>query len=92
MGYVLIGLGSVLVLVAAICQILVLVKLFQTEGVGMGILGFFCNIYLLIWGFMNAGKLDLMKLMMGWLIGGIVGGVLIGIGASIESVSMTTMP
>jgi hypothetical protein len=90
MGIVFVGLGCVLLLIAAICQIMVLVKLFQTEGVGKGILGLICGLYLLIWGFMNAGKLDLMKFMVGWLVGGILGGILLGIGSPMMAGPGTT--
>jgi hypothetical protein len=88
MGYVLVGLGCILLLIAVICQIMVLVKLFQTEGAGKGILGLICGLYLLIWGFMNASKLNLMTLMMGWLIGGILGGILLAIGSPMLGLEM----
>ena len=88
MGMVLIVLGSILLLVAVICQLMVLVKLFQTEGAGKGILGFFCNIYLLIWGFMNAGRLNLMKLMIGWVVFAILGGILLGAGIAMSGIDM----
>jgi hypothetical protein len=90
-GYVLIGLGCLLFLIGVICQIMVLVKLFQTEGAGKGILGLICNIYLLIWGFMNATRLNLMKLMMGWIGFVLVGTILIVIGALMSGYSMQNM-
>ncbi|MBV9209799.1 MAG: hypothetical protein JOZ52_04180 [Acidobacteria bacterium] len=91
MGFVLIGLGSLFILIAAICQIMVLVKLFQTEGAGKGILGLICNIYLLIWGFMNAQRLNLMKLMIGWVVCGLLGGALLAGGIIMSGMSMQQM-
>ena len=88
MGMVLIVLGCILIFIAAICQIMVLVKLFQTEGAGKGILGLICNLYLLIWGFMNAGRLNLMKLMIGWVVCGILGGALLGGGAVMSGIDL----
>ncbi len=90
MGMVLIVLGALLLLVAVVCQILVLVKLFQTEGAGKGILGLICNLYLLIWGFMNAQKYNLMKLLIGWIVFAILGGILVGIGSGMSAAEMGT--
>jgi hypothetical protein len=50
--------GSVLAFVAGI---VVLVKLFQKEGVWKGILGLICMIYTYIWGWMHV-KDELLKL------------------------------
>ena len=89
MGMVLIVLGCILILVGAICQIMVLVKLFQTEGAGKGILGLLCNPYLLIWGFMNASRLNLMKLMLGWIGFAIVGVIMVLIGAAMSGIDLS---
>jgi hypothetical protein len=51
-----------------ICFIIVLVKLFQNEGVLLGILGLICGIWTFIWGWMNAGKLGIKNLMMIWTL------------------------
>ncbi len=56
------GLGS------AVVAIMVLIKLFQTEGAGKGILGLICMIYTYIWGWMNATRLNLKKLMLIWTV------------------------
>ncbi|MBV9958582.1 MAG: hypothetical protein JO360_09180 [Acidobacteria bacterium] len=88
MAYALIGLGGLLALIGIICQIMVLVKLFQTEGAGKGILGLLCSPYLLIWGFMNAGRLNLMKLMLGWIGLTIIGVVLCVIGSTMMGVDL----
>ncbi len=88
MGAVLIGLGCILLFVAVVCQIMVLVKLFQTEGAGKGVLGLICNLYLLIWGFMNASRLNLTKLMIGWIVLAIIGGILLGIGMGMSGMEM----
>jgi len=51
------GILALLCLVAAaVCGIMVLVKLFQEKGALHGILGFICGLYTYIWGWMNASK------------------------------------
>jgi hypothetical protein len=62
-------LGIVLFLASAVAAIIVLIKLFQTKGALHGILGFFCGIYLFIWGWINAKSLNLMKPMLIWTLG-----------------------
>ena len=59
--------------------IMVLVKLFQEEGVGKGILGIICSIYTFIWGWMKHKELDLTKIMTAWTILIVVGMILSGI-------------
>jgi hypothetical protein len=48
--------GSIIIWIAGI---VVLVKLFQTEGAMKGILGFICMLYTFIWGWQNIGKEEL---------------------------------
>ena len=51
------GILALLCLVAAaVCGIIVLVKLFQEKGALHGILGLICGLYTYIWGWMNASK------------------------------------
>ena len=45
--------------IAFVAGIVVLVKLFQKEGVLKGILGLICMIYTYIWGWMNINKEEL---------------------------------
>jgi len=59
--------------------IMVLVKLFQEEGVGKGILGIICSIYTFIWGWMKHKELDLTKIMTAWSILLVVAMILSGI-------------
>lgn len=54
------GLGSF------VCFIIVLIKLFQTEGPLYGILGLICGLYTLIWGWMNADKQNIKNIMLIW--------------------------
>ena len=61
-------LGILVWLGCLICAIIVLIKLFQTEGVVKGILGLICLLYTYIWGWMNASKLNLRNIMMIWTI------------------------
>jgi hypothetical protein len=58
----LVGLGCL------VCLIIVLIKLFQTEGALKGILGLICGLYTFIWGWMNATKLNIKNIMMIWTL------------------------
>jgi hypothetical protein len=51
-----------------ICQIIVLVKMFQTAGALQGIIGLICGLWAYIWGWMNAGKTGLKKIMLIWTV------------------------
>lgn len=62
------ALGMVLVLGCVICQIIVLIKLFQNEGALKGILGLICGLYTFIWGWMNATKLNIKNIMLIWTV------------------------
>lgn len=56
-------------LVCLVCWILVLIKQFQNGGVVHGIIGIItCGIWTLIWGWMNAGKLNIRNLMLIWTL------------------------
>jgi hypothetical protein len=66
MGTILSILASVIGLVAFGCFIYVLIKLFQNEGTGKGILGLICGLYTLVWGWMNAAKLGIRNIMLIW--------------------------
>lgn len=60
-------------LVAFVCWIMVLVKMFKTqESPLMGIIGIFCSLWAFIWGWINAGKYGLTKLMVIWTVAIIV--------------------
>jgi hypothetical protein len=50
----------------AVVAIMVLIKLFQTEGPLKGIIGLICFLYTYIWGWMNANKLNIKNLMLIW--------------------------
>ena len=54
------GLGSL------VCWIMVLIKMFQNEKPLIGILAILCNLWAFIWGWMNATKLNLKKIMLIW--------------------------
>ena len=53
--------------------IIVLVKLFQEKGVGLGILGLICALYTFIWGWQNHKKLGITGIMTAWTILIIIG-------------------
>jgi hypothetical protein len=66
MAMVLSLLGMVVGLGSLVCFIMVLIKLFQEKGVLHGILGIICALYPFIWGWMNAGRLNITTIMMAW--------------------------
>lgn len=49
-----------------VCLILVLLKLFPDKGVGWGIFGIICGLYTFIWGWQNAERHGLQKIMLIW--------------------------
>ncbi len=51
-----------------VCFIIVLIKLFQTEGALQGIIGLICGIWTFIWGWMNAGKVGIKNIMLIWTV------------------------
>jgi len=61
--------GGIAVLGWVICFIIVLIKQFQEGGLLHGIIGIItCGIWTLIWGWINAGKLNLRNLMLVWTV------------------------
>jgi len=64
-----IALGAAMViaeLVGIVLWIMVLIKLFKKEGTLKGILGFFCGIYVFVWGWMKHKQLAMTKIMAVW--------------------------
>ena len=62
-------LAMVVGLASFVCFIIVLIKQFQNAGVVHGIIGIVtCGIWTFIWGWMNAGKLNLRNIMMIWTL------------------------
>jgi threonine/homoserine/homoserine lactone efflux protein len=51
--------GGVMGLVSLVCWVMILVRLFEREGAGRGILGIVCGIYTFFWGWQHASGLDL---------------------------------
>ena len=63
------GILTLLVLLGSIvCWILVVIKMFQNAGALHGILGILCSLYALIWGWLNASKLNIRNLMLIWTL------------------------
>jgi hypothetical protein len=56
--------------------VIVLIKLFQNEGVGKGILGIICALYTFIWGWMKHKELDITKIMIAWSVLIVIGIIL----------------
>ncbi len=46
--------------------IIVLIKLFQVEGTGKGILGLICGLYTFVWGWMKHKELEITNIMIAW--------------------------
>ncbi len=66
---VVLGILSLVVVIANIIFfIMVLIKLFQENGVLHGILGLICSIYTFIWGWMNADRLGIKQTMIYWSV------------------------
>ena len=61
-------LGLILWLGCLICFIMVLIKLFQENGVLHGILGLICGLYTFIWGWLNANRLNIKNIMIIWTL------------------------
>ncbi len=64
---------SILAMIAGlgylICLIMVLIKQFQNGGAVHGIIGIItCGLWTFIWGWMNAGKLNIKNIMMIWTL------------------------
>jgi len=51
-----------------ICQIFVAIKIFQNDGALKGILALLCGLFGLIWGWMNASRLNIKNIMMIWTV------------------------
>lgn len=76
MEFILIALAVIFGLVNLACFIMVLIKLFQEKGVLHGILGIICSLYTFIWGWMNAGRLNITNIMIAWSVAIVVGIIL----------------
>jgi hypothetical protein len=61
-------LGMLMWVGCLVCFVIVLIKLFQTDGPLMGILGLICGLYTFIWGWLNASRLNLRNIMMIWTL------------------------
>jgi hypothetical protein len=60
---------SVLIGIATfVLFVIVLIKLFQNEGTGKGILGIICSLYTFIWGWQKHKELGITNLMIGWSV------------------------
>ena len=54
---------------AFVCFIIVLTRQFESAGVAHGVIGIItCGIWTFIWGWINAGELDLKSLMLVWTV------------------------
>ncbi len=51
-----------------VCMVLVLIKIFDKEGLGRGVLALICGLYAFIWGWQNATRYEFQKLMTVWSV------------------------
>jgi heme A synthase len=65
-----------------VCWIMVVIKMFQNAGAVHGIIGILCSLYAFIWGWMNAGKLNLRNIMLIWTVLIILYAILAATGAA----------
>jgi hypothetical protein len=87
------GILALLVLVGLIiCQIFVAIKIFQNDGALKGIIALLCGLFGLIWGWMNADRLGVKKIMMIWTVLIIVYCILAAMGGVNFSYNMGTPP
>ena len=85
-------LGTIGSFIALVCGVMVLVKLFQTEGVGKGILGLICMLYTYIWGWQNIKKEELkLKTWMYVWTGAIILGIILNIVSQIIAQTMNSV-
>ncbi|HYE73073.1 MAG TPA: hypothetical protein VEF04_07080 [Blastocatellia bacterium] len=66
MASLLLPLLYLLVIGSFVCQIIVVIKLFQEKGPLHGILGIICGLYPLIWGWINVDRLKIRNIMLIW--------------------------
>lgn len=66
--------GYIAAIAALVCYVIVLIQLFQSKGALHAVLGVICGLYPFIWGWMNASKLNLQKVMILWTIFGLLAG------------------
>ena len=59
---IIVGVGSL------VCWILVLVKIFQANQIGLGILGIICPLFTFIYGWVKSGEWKIQKLMLIWTV------------------------
>ena len=63
-------------LASMVCWILVLIKIFKQAGIGLGILGIICPLFVLIFGWIKSKEWGIQEIMLIWTILLIVGIVL----------------
>jgi len=61
-------LSIVLSIGSIVCFVIVLIKLFSSEGIWMGLLGLICGLYALYWGYKNREKHNLQNVVTIWAI------------------------
>jgi len=62
------GLLMICYLVNIVCWIIVLVKIFQSGNVGLGILGIICGIFTFIYGWVKVDEYGIRQVMLVWSV------------------------
>lgn len=75
------ALGGLLLLVATVCQIIILIDAFK-NAVWKGLLGFFCGFYLLYYAFVEFQNEKKTQIIAAWLGSAIVGGIFWSMGTA----------
>jgi hypothetical protein len=65
-----------------VCWIMVLVKIFQSGSIGLGILGIICPLFAFIYGWMKVDEFGIRNIMLTW-------SVCFGIGIALNFVTMS---
>lgn len=79
--------GWLFSIVSIVCWVMTLVKMFTDKekgGVLHGVIGIICGLWALIWGWMNAARLNHTKVMLIWtiaIVAGIICNVVFAAGA-----------
>ena len=55
-------------LVSLVCWIMVLVKIFQSGSIGLGIVGIICPLFAFIYGWMKADEFGIRNVMVAWSV------------------------
>ena len=76
-------------IVSIVCWIFVLVKMFQSNKIGLGILSIICGIVAFVWGWQNVGKVVPKNVMLAWTVAFVLG-IIAGYSSGMMTGQVTT--